>query len=80
MQRLADFLAQGSERAARRASEALGNAVLSLGELPERGRPGVRQGWRELVIPFGAAAYVVQYRVEADSVFVARIFHSREAR
>lgn len=32
------------------------------------------------MIPFNASGYVVRYRVKADHVFVARIFHMREDR
>ena len=76
--RLEDFLAEKSERAAARSSEVIADAVLSLRAFPERGRIGKRPGWRELVIRFGRAAYVIQYRVDPDVVFVARIFHSNE--
>lgn len=37
-------------------------------------------GLRHLYIRFGDSGYVVQYRVDADTVFVARIFHAREER
>ncbi|VDC51225.1 Toxin RelE3 [Brevundimonas mediterranea] len=37
-------------------------------------------GLRHLYIPFGASGYVVQYRVDADLIVVARIFHALEAR
>ena len=73
-----DFLAEKGERAAARSSEVIADAVLSLRAFPERGRNGKRPGWRELVIRFGRAAYVIQYRVDPDVVFVARIFHSNE--
>lgn len=35
---------------------------------------------RELVIKFGSAAYIAEYRIEGEQVTIARIFHSREAR
>ena len=79
--RLDDFLAAKSPAAAERAISALQSAIASLDLMAERGRlstscPDVR----ELVIPFGSAAYVVEYRVEPERVLIARIFHSREAR
>jgi plasmid stabilization system protein ParE len=80
LDRLADFLANENESAAVRAMDRLEAALLSLSNLSERGRPAVQHGWRELVVPFGAAAYVIQYRLERDAVFVARVFHSREQR
>ena len=80
LDRLADFLANGNERAAVWAVDRLEAALLSLANLSERGRPAVQHGWRELMVPFGGAAYVIQYRLEKDAVFVARVFHSRERR
>ena len=35
---------------------------------------------RELMVPFSSSGYVVRYRVDIDSVVVARIFHMREDR
>jgi len=71
--RLVDFLAD-------RAGDVIVAAVRSLAEFSERGRPGSEPDLRELIVPFGRGAYVVQYRVEADRVVVARIFHGREDR
>jgi len=39
-----------------------------------------KEDHRELYIRFGDSGYVVQYRVDADAVVVARIFHAREDR
>lgn len=51
----------------------------SLAEHPDRGsRKG--HGMRELHVPFGAHAYVLQYRVHGDAVVIARIRHSLERR
>ncbi len=35
---------------------------------------------RELVVRFGRDAYIIQYRVDSESVVAARIFHSLEQR
>ena len=40
----------------------------------------LRSGRRELLVPFGRAAYVIQYRVYDRVVLIARIFHSLEDR
>ena len=32
------------------------------------------------MIPFGAGAYVLRYRVHDDTVVVIRVWHNREAR
>jgi len=78
--RLTDFLASKSERAAYRAADAITSAVLSLREFSERGHPATHAGWRELVVRFGHSGYVIRYKVEGETVFVSRIFHGREDR
>jgi plasmid stabilization system protein ParE len=57
-------------------------AAHSLAELPERGRPAAREGFRELIVPFGSGAYVIRYRVdrERNAVVIARVWHGRERR
>ena len=36
---------------------------------------------RDLVRPFGAGAYVLRYRIDAEgNVFILRVWHSREDR
>jgi len=78
--RLIDYLDVRSPAAALRAFETLDAAIRSLDEFSERGRPGSEPGLRELIVRFGSGAYVVQYRVDAQEVVVARIFHGREDR
>jgi plasmid stabilization system protein ParE len=78
--RLIDFLSSKSRPAATKASEAIVQAVRSLGEFSDRGRPGKREHWRELIVRFGRSAYIVQYRVYPSAVLVTRIFHNRENR
>jgi addiction module RelE/StbE family toxin len=48
-----------------------------LEHLPERGRPGLVPGTRELVAMW---PYVIVYRVHADKVRVLRIWHGAQAR
>lgn len=69
-----------SPRAAQRAQAALKEAIESLAEFPDRGRPGSLNGSRELVVPFGRQGYVLRYRVEGDHVIVSTIRHTREDR
>jgi len=78
--RLVDFLVDKNPTAALRAYDALEAAIQSLDEFSERGRLGPAPDWRELIVPFGSGAYVVQYRVDPMAVVVARIFHGREDR
>ena len=81
LRRLANFLAERDQVAARRMSQTLRNALGSPAEFPER-RPLIDEatGIRELRVRFGRYGYVVQYAIEGDAVHVTQIFHSREAR
>lgn len=76
--RIIAFLARYNPNAARRASRTIIDAIAQLSQNPFIGL-GV-DGMRELYIQFGDSGYVVQYRVDADVVVIARIFHMREAR
>lgn len=80
LQRLEAWLAERAPDAAARVGPLLDAALASLAEHSDRGRPGPRPDLRELVVPFGAAAYLVQYRIGVDTVIVARVRHSRESR
>ena len=40
---------------------------------PNRGRPGKKEGTRELGIP--SLPYIVVYKVAGDAVFIVRILH-----
>jgi plasmid stabilization system protein ParE len=77
-QHLAAFLADRNPRAALRAFRVITRSVSLLPRTPFMGRE--MGDHRERYIPFGASGYVVQYRVDADVVVVARIFHAREER
>jgi plasmid stabilization system protein ParE len=79
LSRLAAWLAPKSPRAADLAAEALTQAVASLSELPDRGRP-LQHGVRELAVEFGRDGYIVRYRTSETWVTVTRIFYGRERR
>ena len=49
----------------------------SLEHLPERGRPGLVAGTRELTLIW---PYVVVYRIAGDSVEIVRIWHGAQDR
>ena len=79
--RLYEFLVTRDPEAARRAIHAIRFGAERLLNTPEIGRPlSDGTGRRELFIPFGAGAYVLRYRLHADTVVVIRVWHSREAR
>ena len=82
IERLRAFLAENNSDAAAKAAGILIEAVQSLAELPERGRPSGIPGVRELIVAFGGSAYVVRYahRISAKEVVILRIWHGREMR
>lgn len=79
LSRLAAWLAPKSPSAADRAADALTEAIESLAEFPDRGRP-IHRAVRELSVAFGRDEYVVRYQTSEAFVTVTRIFHARERR
>jgi toxin ParE1/3/4 len=51
-------------------------AVVGLAEFPGAGRPGRRNGTRELVI--GRTPYIVPYRVRGETIEILRVLHGRQ--
>ena len=81
LERLFEFLLERDPVAAERAMRSIESGAESLMEFPERGRPmGDETGRRELLIPFGAGAYVLRYRFYREEVVIIRVWHSREER
>jgi plasmid stabilization system protein ParE len=82
LDRLHAFLAGQNPDAARRAVDALSDAISSLQEQPQRGRPAGIAGMRELIVPFGRSAYVVRYAAASrrEAIVILRIWHGREER
>jgi plasmid stabilization system protein ParE len=80
--RLRQFLTPHGGLLAERAVDALFSACYSLADQPERGRPAVPLGYRELIVPFGAGAYIVRYRIDRrqNAVVITRLWHGRERR
>jgi plasmid stabilization system protein ParE len=75
--RLESQLKAVNPRAAIQAGQVLNDAIASLDTFPNRGRK-LSDDARELVVRFGAAAYLIRYVVREDTVLVTRILHSRE--
>ncbi len=74
------FLRERDRRAAQRAAATVRRHADGLRASPAIGTP-LRDGStrRELVIPFGARAYVLRYRLDAEgNVVVIRVWHGRE--
>ena len=81
VERLHGYLIERDPLAAARAVRAVSAGADRLQRLPEIGRPMEDDtGRREFVVPFGAGAYVLRYRIHGDSPVVIRVWHSREQR
>lgn len=82
MERVFAFLQCEDAVLALRVSELIAEAFVALRDLSDRGVVVNRQGDRRLTVPFGRAAYLVDYRVDrnARTVTILRVRHSREAR
>jgi len=78
LSRLEAFLIKKSPDAARRAVDAIAQAVRSLADHAERGHVGKRPDLRQIPVAFGNSGYVIQYRVSHKTVVIARIKHALE--
>ena len=76
LERIADYLwTQAPDRASELVRAVYG-APSTLLTFPNRGRPGKKEGTRELVL--SPLPYIVVYTVRADVVFVVRILHGAQ--
>lgn len=75
------FLAEISEEAAVGAIKAIREKTLLLEQFPHAGRPAddLEPEYRELLVPFGGAGYVLVYEVLQDSVYILALKHQKEA-
>ena len=86
LERLILFVAEKNPAASRRAAKTILDAIYArrgtqqLVAHPEIGKP-LDDARREWFATFGAGAYVLRYRIDADgNPIVIRIWHSREDR
>lgn len=81
LHRLYAYLLERDLKAARRAREVIAKGIEMLGEFPFTCRKALVDNpfLRELVIPFGAAGYVVLFEIEDnDTVTILAIRHQHE--
>ena len=79
--RVREFIRSKNPRAATQAGKTLADAFRRLATHPRMGRPIESVvGLHKLIVPFGAAGYVVHYRYlsEVDGLYVLRVRHSLE--
>ena len=81
LERVYLFLAEQDEAAAIKALDAIDVGSKGLKDFPNAGRPAydLDPEHRELLIPFGAAGYILIYEVVGDRVHVLAVRHQREA-
>lgn len=76
LERITDYLFDETPQHAPRLVRSLYKSATALKTFPNRGRPGKKQGTRELVIP--SLPYIVVYQVRDDTVYIARILHAAQ--
>jgi toxin ParE1/3/4 len=81
LERLREFLMDKNPPAAKRAAQTILKGAKKLADFPAIGRPmndGTER--RELFEPFGSGGYVLRYMTEDQTVFIIRIWHTKEER
>lgn len=78
--RLRRFVDPHNPEAARRAAETIKEGAKLLVAHPAIGKRVEERQDRELLVPFGQRGYVLRYRLEDQTVFVLRVWHSLEKR
>lgn len=77
VERICAWIERDNPEAARRIAATIYNGVSQLQIFPGLGRVSIRvKGWRELVFP--PLPYIVVYRVQEDSIEIARVFHGAQ--
>ncbi|MFA6020560.1 MAG: type II toxin-antitoxin system RelE/ParE family toxin [Rhodospirillales bacterium] len=75
--RIRDHIGQDNPQAANRIAIQIVAACDRLEYLPERGRPGLVSGTRELLALW---PYVIVYRIKGEAVEIIRIWHGAQSR
>ena len=75
---IAEFIGKDSPSAAERVGVRIHTACALLTEFPEMGRPGIRQGTRE--ISLRGLPYIIVYRRTDDEIIVLGVYHERQLR
>ena len=75
--RIRAYIAQDSERAAEYVRLRIVDAVKKLEGLPHLGRPGRREGTRQLVV--AGLSYIIVYRLGDGELVILGIFHGSQS-
>lgn len=77
--RLREFIAEQNPNAAKKAAQTIKKAVNKLIEFPNIGKPVEDlPDYRDLHIKFGAAGYILRYRIYKNDLYIVHIRHYRE--
>ena len=76
LEHIADYLVTHAPNRAPELVRVVYDAPSSLLTFPNRGRPGKKEGTRELVL--SPLPYIVVYTVHGDVIFVVRILHGAQ--
>ena len=76
LEHIADYLFEKTPQNAAQLMRRIYDAPSLLKTFPHRGRPGKKQGTRELVIP--SLPYMDVYQVAGDVLFIVRILHAAQ--
>ncbi|MCK4609297.1 MAG: type II toxin-antitoxin system RelE/ParE family toxin [Gammaproteobacteria bacterium] len=78
--RLRQFIVSNNPEAASKAAQIIKTAANKLAETPNIGKPVADlPDYRDLYIRFGAAGYIMRYRIYLDGVYIIHIRHYRES-
>ena len=76
LERITDYLFAHAPERAQELVRTIYEAPAGLLKFPHRGRPGKKEGTRELVL--SPLPYIVIYAVREDVIYVARILHGAQ--
>lgn len=81
LNRIRQFLKSKDPRAAARAGQTIISSMREVAKLPSIGKPidQMPQEFRDWIIDFGQAGYVVRYRISGENVVVLAVRHQRES-
>ncbi len=78
LERISNYLKERHPHYRQPTMRKLYDAIRSLKQWPQRGRPGREEGTREILFP--PLPYVAVYRVHGQSIEVLRIYHGAQER
>ena len=76
LERITDYLFEGTPQHAPELVRSIYNAPTVLLQFPRRGRPGKKEGTRELVLT--PLPYIVVYEIVSDTIHILRILHGAQ--